>query len=159
MNLLQRINRWGYKKKDNLQDVPEQKFIGRKMPWFTKSLRIEKRRGTQLGDIRWYGWVRYFKWSLVSVLFLIASRGLEFYVYGKETETNLYLLTLILFFILYVVDWKWGETQSNQIRYDLKTMKLRTYKDGEWGYQTHRDLHLRDLLVVAQAFVIYFILH
>lgn len=152
--LLEKINKWGYKKKDNYAEVPEQEHIGKMMPWHSKSLRLAKTRFGQLKDIRWYGWIRFLKFTTISIVFLIASRKLELYLSGADTPNSLFMLTLFIFLFCFFADWAWGERHSNRIRYNDRK-ELVEFPEGEYGYTVHRDLHLRDLLVVGMPFVIY----
>ena len=163
MNLLQRINRLGYKKKDNYETVPEQESIGKSMPWNPKILREEKRRFGQ-GDFMWMGWLRG-AWTilLAVIIFIVAylvtkrNDGLEAYQYAVIPMA----ITLFVTFLMYVAEWQWGEKQLNRIRYDKATRKLEVYKEGEYGYQTHMYLEIRDLVIqfavaVISALVVFY---
>lgn len=155
--LLLKINRWGYKKKDNYETIPQQDAIGKSMPWNPDFLREEKRRFGQ-GDFMWMGWVRGAWTILIAVAIFVVT-----YLITKRTEgleQSQYAgipmaVTLSITLLMYFAEWQWGERQLNRIRYNQETRKLETYPEGSYGYSAYTYLEIRDLaLQFAVALVL-----
>lgn len=144
MNLVEKINKFGYVDKRGLQDIPDQKRIGVKMPWDIKALRIPKNGLHQIVNARWYGWLRFAYFLAISAIFHFPLKAML----SDEYKYTIPIAMCVVYFVLFCVEWKWGVRESNRIRYN-KQKKLQTYPEGEYSYSMYLNLHLRDLLVLA----------
>ena len=120
MNLLEKINKWGYKW-DGRPNLPKTESINNRVFLMPEILRIEKSRAE--GDRRWYGWLRGAWITLIALainlpIFLIAG--------GKWN-----LLSLFVYLGMYNYAWYKGEIEKNT----------------SGVFYHHRDADIRDFAV------------
>lgn len=128
MNLIQKINKLGYKW-DGTPNLPKTKSINKRVFFMLESLRVKKSRGQ--GDTRWYGWLR-----AVNVAVIALVINLPIFLIGGGLW---FLLSLPLYFIIYCYAWYYGEIEMNT----------------HGAYYHHRDADIRDYAVFIATTIIF----
>ena len=161
MNLLQKINKCGYTKKDNYPNLPETprlqrtSWLGRLLYkdgipiWKVEALGIEKDRWGQIKDPRWYGTVRFaWNFSLYAFYFHLVMYLSDGHAsdYGQQQAWAL-AATIFTSFFWMLLQTRIGEIQDDSYYYGKPRGIIVKKTPKDVRFNNYMDFHLRDFLV------------